>query len=389
MDTIFYLYRWNKPGKKNNVSGTDNTNSHITSDKNNAKFHNTKHTNNVNGINSQELKVLKAEELYCMEEYILQDYRLVKVGMHPELLRICNENCVGESGKENMKATGKVKESENVIGKGSKKRWGFLAGRRRKKEKRLEREMLAEFLQKLQDRQETPGNVQNMQENQDTSSFVCEETVALFAGREFNGYFQADYVRHMLRYGGHAEAFVAGQDMTGSGSAGRDSAGQDFVGRGMRVERKEDMLSHFVILGQCYCITEIIYEYVGNMKSLKWILPERQFREELEELVDILYEEYGLVAEVRLLSEEETFAKAHPVCRMPSVVLDFSEEDRIPTADVAKGSIWLDMGCSEAKRRRIEDRDTGISYFSLKKEWKQPQKAVNYLDTVSKNGYNT
>jgi len=81
--------------------------------------------------------------------------------------------------------------------------------------------------------------------------------------------------------------------------------------------------------------------------------------------------------------------QVYPICLHPSLVLDFSEADRIATADVPRGSIWLDMAASEEKRRRIEDRNTGIRYFSLKKEWKQPQKALNHLDTTSKNGYNT
>ena len=29
-----------------------------------------------------------------------------------------------------------------------------------------------------------------------------------------------------------------------------------------------------------------------------------------------------------------------------------------------------------------------IRYFSMKKEWKDPRKAREYLDTISKNGYN-
>lgn len=289
MDTIIYLYRWNQPEKQNDKS-------------------------------LQNLPTCGVQELYCLEDYNLQDYRLIKVGMHAELLRICEENDMSE--KEHRKTD----------------RGGFLARRRIRKKRLREREMLTEFFKSLP-------------ELQKGSSFVCREPISYFAGLEFNGYFQADYVRHLLRYVGD--------------------------------------LPHFIILGPSYCIAEILYDHVRDMKSLKWIIYERQFREEQEELVDVLYEEYGLAVDVRLLSEEESFAKAHPTCREPSVVLDFSEEDRIPTVDVARGSIWLDMASSEEKRRRIEDRDTGISYFSLKKEWKEPQKALNYLDTISKNGYNT
>lgn len=217
---------------------------------------------------------------------------------------------------------------------------GFFARRRRRKQLQQESILFTAFLQEI-----TAG--------QENYSFVCEEVIPYFSGLCFNEYFEEKWVRHMLLYGGYIP------------------------------------LPHFVILGQTYCVSEMISDLVHGMKSLKWILPERQFRAEQQELVDILYEEYGLAVEVRLFSEEESYKQVHPVCRVPSVILDFSEADRIPTVDVARGSIWLDMASSEEKRRRIEDRDTGISYFSLKKEWKQPQKALNHLDTIGKNGYNT
>ncbi len=281
-------------------------------------------------------EILNTKELYRRENYLLQDYHLVKVGMSEELLRICEENCIREAGHRRKEAG------------------GFFVRRRLRKVRLQERALLAEFLNDLA-------------MDSDSSSFVCEEPIAYFAGREFNAYFQVEYVRHMLRYG------RCGEFLTSEVSSGR----------------KGELLSHFVILGQSACVPEIIYECVRNIKSLKWILPERQFRVELQDFVDILYEEYGLAVDVKLLSEKENFTKVHPVCRVPSLVLDFSETDRIPTADVARGSIWLDMASSEEKRRRIEERNTGIYYYSLKKEWKQPQKALYHLDTIGKNGYNT
>ena len=218
------------------------------------------------------------------------------------------------------------------------------------------------------------GKIKGVQEKSCFGSFVCQEPMPYFAERYFNDYFAADWVRHMLRYGRYVE------DMTHTRGRTYDSRIKEEVSQ---------PLAHFMILGQTACLPEILYEHVRGIKSLKWILPRRQFLEGQQELVEVLSEEYGLAAEVRLLFEEEGYRQVHPVCRVPSLVLDFSEEDRIPTADVARGSIWLDMASSEEKRRRIEDRDTGIHYFSLKKEWKQPQKALNYLDTISKNGYNT
>jgi D-alanine-D-alanine ligase len=43
---------------------------------------------------------------------------------------------------------------------------------------------------------------------------------------------------------------------------------------------------------------------------------------------------------------------------------------------------------SEEKERRVASGCPQIRYFSMKKEWKDPRKALEYLDTISKNGYN-
>lgn len=275
---------------------------------------------------------------YLREDFDFGDYHLVKVGMTKELLQICQNSCLADPEKG-----GRTLESG-----------GIFAGWRRKRQLQQEKRMYLDFLR----------NITFALENYDC---VYEECIPYFAERRFNGYFEAAWVRHMLRYGGFLDQQTC-----------------------MTQKAEEAVcLYHLMLLGQACCVPEILSEYARGIKSLKWILPARQFREEQQELVEMLEEEYGLAAQVRLLSEEESYKQIYPVCGVPTLILDFSEADRIPTADVAGGSIWLDMGSSEEKRRRIEDRDTSIRYFSLKKEWKQPQKALNYLDTIGKNGYNT
>lgn len=319
MDTIIYIFRWKQP----------DVNEHP----------------NMQMANKQTAgAVLCKEDMYCREDYDLQDYQFIKLAVSEKLLQICEENITADNSRRR-------KESG-----------GFFEKRRRKRIREQERALLTEF---LQDIGADAGEV----------SFVCEEPVAYFAGREFNGYFQEKYVKHLLRYAGMGALFLGEKEKMPRGSVRRRDSG--------------DFLTHFVVLGQTDCVQKIIYKLVDNIKSLKWILPRRLYRQEQQDFVDILYEDYGLAVEVRLMEEEESFTKVYPSSRLPAVILDFSETDRIPVMDVAKGSIWLDMGSSEEKRRRIEDRNTGLHYFSLKKEWKQPQKALNYLDTTSKNGYNT
>lgn len=131
-------------------------------------------------------------------------------------------------------------------------------------------------------------------------------------------------------------------------------------------------LSHFLVLGYHPALPKLLCLYADKMKSLKWILPEWCYSEELQEFLENFYEEYGLAAMVQVLPPGETCKRAHISCREPSNILDFSGEERIPTGDIARESIWLDMDSLEEKQRRMESRNTGIYYYSLKKEWKQP-----------------
>lgn len=317
-------------------------------------------------------KEQQSPELYRREDFEMPDYHLIRVEMSERLLQICQDNCTQEEGRRKEKPG------------------GFFARRRRVKQMQQERQLLASFLREMI-RAQAPGEADGVRiskapdcrlqtgeaqtaKAQESACFVCQEPMPYFAERYFNDYFAEKWVRHMLRYGGYVQGMA---HPWGSADHGGDGA------------EVSPAFAYFVLLGETGCVPDILWEYARGMKSLKWILPQRQFREEHQELVEMLSEEYGLAAEVRLLSEEESYRQVYPMCRFPSLILDFSETDRIPTADVARGSIWLDMASSEDKRRRIEDRDTGIRYFSLKKEWKQPQKALNYLDTMGKNGYNT
>ena len=70
------------------------------------------------------------------------------------------------------------------------------------------------------------------------------------------------------------------------------------------------------------------------------------------------------------------------------MVLDFSDSDKVYGGGLPAGSVWLDFPASEEKERRVTSGCPQIRYFSMKKEWKDPRKALEYLDTISKNGYN-
>ncbi len=138
----------------------------------------------------------------------------------------------------------------------------------------------------------------------------------------------------------------------------------------------------YVILGFSYCLPEFLWQKGDQMKSLCWILPRKLYTREIQNMESAFYEEFGLAIDMRVIDSEEEYKRVRLESKLPVNVLDFSEEEKIQTADLPEGSIWLDMSSMEEKRRRIEERHTDIFYFSLKKHWKQ-------IDTTNKNGYNT
>ena len=149
---------------------------------------------------------------------------------------------------------------------------------------------------------------------------------------------------------------------------------------------------HFIVLGEAACIPQLLHQYAHRMKSLRWFVSEaygENHREELEDFAEGFYQEQGLAVTIGQAGGRTGFERLRPVCREPANILDFSGEDKISAGWAAKGSIWLDMGSSEEKCRRIAGRNTGIQYVSLRETWRQAQKKSYRLDTMIKNEYNT
>jgi len=135
-------------------------------------------------------------------------------------------------------------------------------------------------------------------------------------------------------------------------------------------------LSHFVILGTAPCLTTVIESCAKRMKSLRWILMETDCNEEVLEYVEDFYMEYGLAI---MLQPVPAGSKLQAVCLEASNILDFTQNVPVSLAEVAKGSIWLDMLSVEEKRRKIAGRNDGIIYFSLKEKWKKIQKKAPFV----------
>ena len=198
--------------------------------------------------------------------------------------------------------------------------------------------------------------MRELTEDPDHTYIVCREPLSFYYGREFREYRQQNWVGHLLRYG-------------------------------------EDVMGHplwpdVIVLGKNPFLSYVLLRYVAALRSVKWYLTDREYREEEDELTWELEDEYGLIPEIRLLPEAADYDRVRLEAAAPCVVLDFSDSDKVYGGGLAAGSVWLDFPASEEKERRVTSGCPQIRYFSMKKEWKDPRKALEYLDTISKNGYN-
>ena len=198
--------------------------------------------------------------------------------------------------------------------------------------------------------------LQELTEDPDHTYVVCREPLSFYFGREFREYLQQEWIEHLLRYG-------------------EDGKG------GLR-------WSDLILLGRNPYLPYVMLRYAPGLRSVKWYLTEREYREDEDWLTEELEEEYGLIPEIRLLSETADYGKVRLQEAEPCVILDFCDSGKVYGGGLAAGSIWLDFPALEEKEHRAVTQCPQIRYFSMKKEWQDPQKALEYLDTISKNGYN-
>lgn len=130
-------------------------------------------------------------------------------------------------------------------------------------------------------------------------------------------------------------------------------------------------VSHFrfVVLGTAPCAQELIKSCARRMKSLRWIVRERDCEEELLEFVEEFYEDYGLAATLQTVEGRNGFRGLCMETVEPVCVLDFTEEVRFFWGGLEPDSVWLDFSSLEEKERRMERLAPSIRYYSLKKLW--------------------
>lgn len=146
---------------------------------------------------------------------------------------------------------------------------------------------------------------------------------------------------------------------------------------------QELLQMHLYVLGYESFVPEVIAPYLNQIRALTFLLPRRTWEEcGLEEYREMLCEEEGLAAGLRILEEPRGYKGLRLQCFTPALVLDLSGEEKLLPDGSGRDVFWVDMDAQEPKRRKIESVSAETAYFSMKEEWRR-------LDTAGKNGYNT
>jgi len=145
----------------------------------------------------------------------------------------------------------------------------------------------------------------------------------------------------------------------------------DYTGyRWVRLLLPRAVYPHFVLLGKADCIPELLEDCARRMKSLRWILKEKDCDGEVLGVIEDFYEENGLAIIQQTVTGRNGFRTlcleaAEPVC-----ILDFTDEVKFFLGGLAEGSVWLDFASIEEKGRRMARLAPKISYVSLKELWR-------------------
>lgn len=149
--------------------------------------------------------------------------------------------------------------------------------------------------------------------------------------------------------------------------------------------------SHFVILGASPYLWEVLTTVAPKAKSICWILNRSGIRygknddymtdEWIENITEDFYIEYGLAIQLETSEAglRQALNSSKRICVLDFVRESLYERNKGDTGKeydmtlpdiVSQGSLWLDFGSKEARRRQIEKQGKGFTYASLKQYWK-------------------
>lgn len=133
------------------------------------------------------------------------------------------------------------------------------------------------------------------------------------------------------------------------------------------------VLPYYVVIGNFAGLREILFPRARRMKELIIYVTEGDRSEELDDITEELYDEYGLTPQLQII-EQDNYKSLVKIGFMPCNVLDFSEETRLWPGIVPAGSRWFDFGNSDDKRRKIESIGADVIYFSMMDMFENPEK---------------
>lgn len=134
----------------------------------------------------------------------------------------------------------------------------------------------------------------------------------------------------------------------------------------------EEQIERFTDMMQPY------FSYINHLNVMYDVGDEGEGMEEtIDELMDMLYYEYGLVGRVWNNTGYKLNASDFGNIQCPVLFLDYGYQGQLPYSLMKNGGIYIDLLSTEEKERRINKKCSKISYMS----------PLKYLDTMVKSGY--
>lgn len=251
-------------------------------------------------------------------EFFLVDFRIVKIGLPKAAVMLIEYNCpYEEERKKNVLL--------RISGSIAKSAFGRLTEnfRRRKRQRLAQQQKEILF-----------GCILKYWGDECTTTCVCRPPITYFDKWKFTEYMDKTWIERLLT---------------------------------------QAILPYFVVIGTFRGLGELLIPRARHMKELIIYVTENDHTDELEDIAEELYDEYGLTTQLQII-EQDNYKSLFKVGFMPCNVLDFSGESRLRPDAAPEGSRWFDFGNSDDKRRKTENNGRNIIYFSLADMFENPEK---------------
>jgi len=253
-----------------------------------------------------------------IEEIFLMDFRLVRIGLSKSAVMLVEHNCPYEEECRTgmfMRFIGRIIKS--VF-------------------RRLSEECHRRRMQKLAQRQKEKlfNCILKCWGDECTTACVCRPPITFFDRWKFTEYMDLVWIERLL---------------------------------------SQAELPYYVIIGTFAGLRDILLPRARHMKELIIYVTESDNSEELEDITEELYVEYGITPQLQI-TERDSYRSLVKIGFMPCNILDFSDESRLRPDAAPAGSRWFDFGNSYDKKRKIENNGRDIIYYSLMDMFENPDK---------------